>query len=240
MNERKTAIVTGASSGIGFALTKALLDQNYQVVANSRTITKTGTLTPSDSLVLVEGDIGDQQTAKEVVETAIHTFGGIDLLINNAGIFLAKPFTEYSVEDFERLIKTNVTGFFFATQYAIAQMSKQKSGHIVTISTALASQPVAGVPAALPILTKGGLHAVTKALAIEYANDGIRVNTVAAGVIDTPMHKPNEHPFLKQLHPIQRLGNTFEIVDAVMYLNSATFVTGEILHVDGGAHAGKW
>ncbi len=240
MHERKTAVVTGASSGIGLDLTKALLDQNYHVVANSRTITKRETLTPSGSLVLVDGDIGDQQTAKEVVETAIHTFGGIDLLVNNAGIFLAKPFTLYSVEDFERFIKTNVTGMFFTTQYAIAQMSKRKSGHVVNISASLAGQPVSGVPAALTSLTKGGLDAMTKELAIEYANAGIRVNAVSPGVIDTPMHKPEEHAFLKQLHPIQRLGNTLEIVDAVMYLNSATFVTGEVLYVDGGAHAGKW
>ena len=129
---------------------------------------------------------------------------------------------------------------FFTTQYAIAQMSKQKSGHVVNISTTLASQPVSGVPAALTILTKGGLDALTKALAIEYANTGIRVNAVAAGAIDTPMHKPDEHAFLEQLHPIHRMGNTREIVDAVMYLNSATFVTGEVLYVDGGAHAGKW
>ncbi len=240
MNERKTAIVTGASSGIGLHLTKALLEQNYQVIANSRTITQRGVLTPSDSLVLVDGDIGEQRTAKEVVETAIRTFGGIDLLVNNAGIFLAKPFPLYSIEDFEHSIKTNVTGVFFTTQYAIVQMSKQKFGHIVNLSASIANQPVAGVPAALTSLTKGGLEAMTRELAIEYAHEGIRVNAVACGAIDTPMHKPEEHAFLEQLHPIHRIGTTGEIVEAVMYLNSATFVTGEVLYVDGGAYAGKW
>jgi NAD(P)-dependent dehydrogenase (short-subunit alcohol dehydrogenase family) len=240
MQDRKTAIVTGASSGIGLELTKTLLAHNYQVVANSRTITKAGTLAPSDQLALVDGDIAQQQTAKEVVETSIRRFGKVDLLVNNAGIFIVKPFTEYTAEDFERLVTTNLTGFFFVTQYAVAQMSKQKSGHIVNISTTLASQPVAGVSAAIPLLTKGGLNAVTKALAIEYVNDGIRVNVIAPGNINTPLHKDDDHDFLSRMHPIQRMGTSSEIADAVMYLEAATFVTGELLHIDGGAHAGKW
>jgi NAD(P)-dependent dehydrogenase (short-subunit alcohol dehydrogenase family) len=238
--EQNVAIVTGASHGIGLGLTKALLEHDYQVVVNSRTITKAGTLTPSDRLVLVEGDIARREIALEVVETAVRRFGRLDLLVNNAGIFISKAFTDYSVEDFEQLVATHLAGFFFVSQHAVRHMSTQQSGHIVNITTALVDQPLAEVPAALQILTKGGLNAVTGALAIEYASRGIRVNAVSAGVIDTPMNKPEAHEFLRHLHPIQRLGHVSEIVDAVLYLNAATFVTGEVLHVDGGAHAGKW
>lgn len=240
MNKNQTAIVTGASSGIGLGLTKTLLERGYQVVANSRTITKAGTLSPSEHLVLVEGDIARQETAANVAAAAVERFGRIDLLVNNAGIFVPKPFVEYSAEDFERFIATNVAGFFYLTQHALRQMRTQQSGHIVTISTTLVDQPIAGVPAALPILTKGGLNAATRALAIEYASEGIRVNAVAAGIIDTPLHQKETHEFLKTLHPIQRIGQVSEIADAVLYLTAATFVTGEVLHIDGGAHAGKW
>ena len=240
MSENKTALVTGASSGIGLELTKTLLAQGYQVVANSRTLTRAGTLAASDRLALIDGDIADQETAKKVVETAVQRFGGVDLLVNNAGIFIAKPFTDYTIQDFDRLIRTNLVGFFFVTQYAVEQMRKQHAGHVVNITTTLANQPVAGVSASISLLTKGGLNTLTKALAIEYASEGIRVNAVAPGNIETPLHKNDDHGFLSTMHPIARMGQASEIVDAIMYLDVATFVTGEVISVDGGAHAGKW
>ncbi|HEX4714895.1 MAG TPA: SDR family oxidoreductase [Ktedonobacteraceae bacterium] len=240
MSEKQTALVTGASSGIGLELTRTLLARGYQVVANSRTLTRAGTLTASDSLALVDGDIADQGTAKRVVDTAVQRFGGIDLLVNNAGIFLAKPFTNYAFQDVELLVRTNLFGFFFVTQYAAQQMLKQHNGHIVTITTTLADQPVAGVSASISLFIKGGLNTVTKALAIEYAGEGIRVNAVAPGNIDTPLHKNDDHGFLSAMHPIARMGQASEVVDAILYLHAATFVTGEVIHIDGGAHAGKW
>lgn len=239
MSEKKTALVTGASSGIGLELTNTLLDKGYQVVANSRTITSAGTLTASDRLALVDGNIADQETAKKVVETAIQRFGGVDLLVNNAGIFIAKPFTDHTIQDVDRLISTNLIGFFFVTQYAVEQMRKQHAGHVVNITTTLADQPVTGVPASIALLIKGGLNAVTRALAIEYAGEGIRVNAVAPGNIDTPLHKNDDHRFLSNMHPIARMGRASEIADAIVYLDAAPFVTGEIIHVDGGAHAGR-
>lgn len=240
MTAQKTAIVTGASSGIGLGLTTALIEQGYRVVANSRRITAAGTLEPSEDLALIDGDIASPETARLIVETAIQRFGSVDLLVNNAGIFIPKPFTDYTSEDFERLVATNLSGFLYVTQAAVRQMIRQGAGHVVNITTTLADQPVAGVPASIPVLTKGGLNAVTAALAIEYANTGVRFNAIGAGIIDTPMHKPETHGFLKTLHPIQRIGQVSEIVEAVLYLTAATFVTGEVLHVDGGAHAGKW
>lgn len=240
MTAKKTAIITGASSGIGLGLTTALVEHGYRIIANSRHITEAGTVTPSEDVILIDGDIADPNVARRIVETAVHRFGRVDLLVNNAGIFIQKPFTDYSTEDFERLVSTNLTGFLHVTQAAVRQMLRQDAGHIVNITTTLADQPVAGVPASIPILTKGGLNAVTAALAIEYAHTGIRVNAIGAGIIDTPMHRPETHGFLKTLHPIQRIGKVSEIVDAVLYLTDATFVTGEVLHVDGGAHAGKW
>jgi NAD(P)-dependent dehydrogenase (short-subunit alcohol dehydrogenase family) len=240
MTTTHTAIVTGASSGIGLGLATALLERGYRVVANSRQITKAGTLTPSEDLALVDGDIAHPETARDVVDTAVRRFGGVDLLVNNAGIFIPKPFTDYTKEDFESLVSTNLAGFFYVSQHAVRQMRQQGAGHLVNITTTLADQPIAGVPAAIPVLTKGGLNAVTAALAIELAGEGIRVNAIGAGIIDTPMHKPEAHEFLKSLHPIHRIGKVSEIVDAVLYLTDAAFVTGEVLHVDGGAHAGKW
>jgi NAD(P)-dependent dehydrogenase (short-subunit alcohol dehydrogenase family) len=240
MTTKKTAIVTGASSGIGLGLTTSLLERGYRVVANSRRITEAGTLEPSMELALVDGDIASPEIAHRIVQTAFQQFGGVDLLVNNAGSFIPKPFTEYTTEDFERLVSTNLAGFLYITQEAVRQMKQQGSGHVVNITTTLADQPIAGVPAAIPVLTKGGLNAVTAALAIEFAGEGIRFNAIGAGIIDTPMHKPETHGFLKTLHPIQRIGRVSEIVDAVLYLTDATFVTGEVLHVDGGAHAGKW
>ena len=188
----------------------------------------------------MDGDIAHPETARNVVETAIRHFGAVDLLVNNAGVFISKPFTDYTTEDFDQLVSTNLAGFLYVTQHVVRQMRKQGAGHIVNITTSLADQPIAGVSAAIPVLTKGGLNAVTAALAIEFAGEGIRFNAVGAGIIDTPMHKPETHEFLKSLHPIHRIGNVSEIVDAVLYLTDATFVTGEVLHVDGGAHAGKW
>jgi NAD(P)-dependent dehydrogenase (short-subunit alcohol dehydrogenase family) len=239
-SSQKVAIVTGASSGIGLGMAQTLLEKGYRVVANSRNITKSGSLTSSENVVLVDGDIADKAVATRVVDTAVQNFGQLDLLVNNAGIFIPKPFTEYTPDDFNRVPSTNLAGFFYVTQSAIAQMRAQKSGLVVNITTTLADQPIAGVSAALANLTKGGLQSVTKALAMEYAAEGIRVNAIAPGVVNTPMHAPETHEFLKGLHPIHRLAEISEIVDALLYLTAAPFVTGQTLYIDGGAHAGKW
>ena len=239
-NTNRTVVITGASSGIGLALAQAFFDAGFYVVANSRGLTAAGTLRAAGRLALVDGDIGDPETAHKLISTAERTFGTVDILINNAGIFVPRAFHEYSAEEFQRVLHTNVAGFFYVSQEAVRRMRQQGSGLILNISTTLAGQPIAGVSAALTSLTKGGLNAVTQELAIEYAKDGIRVNAIAPGIIDTPMHKPADHDFLKGLHPIHRMGSTQEIVDAAFYLVRATFVTGEVLHVDGGAHAGKW
>jgi NAD(P)-dependent dehydrogenase (short-subunit alcohol dehydrogenase family) len=239
-NSQKTAIVTGASRGIGAGLVEAFLKRGYNVVANSRHITKASPFAASSNLALVDGDIGDRSTAVKIVETAVSKFGRIDLLINNAGVFIPKAFTDYTTEDFDTLVSTTLAGFLYVSQLAIRQMLQQKSGSIINISTTLVDQPIAGVGAAVQIMLKGALNAVTRALAIEYAKEGIRVNTIAPGVIDTPMHKPETHEFLKGLHPVGRIGEVKEVVDAALFLTDATFTSGEILHVDGGAHAGKW
>lgn len=239
-NTQKTAVVTGASQGIGAGLVEAFLDRGYNVVANSRNIIKTSPFPASPNLALVGGDIGDPKTAAKIVETAVSRFGRIDVLINNAGIFIPKPFTEYTTEDFNTLVSTILAGFLYVSQLSVKQMLKQKSGSIVNISAAIVDQPVAGVPAAVQIMTKGSLNAVTRALAIEYAKEGIRVNAVAPGVIKTPMHPPETHESLKGSNPFGRPGEIKEVVDAVLFLTDATFTSGEILHVDGGAHAGKW
>jgi NAD(P)-dependent dehydrogenase (short-subunit alcohol dehydrogenase family) len=239
-NTAKTAIVTGASRGIGAGLVEAFLKRGYNVVANSRNITKANPFAAAANVALVDGDIGDPRTAAKIVDTAVSRFGRIDVLINNAGVFIPKPFTEYTTEDFNTLVSTTLAGFLYVSQLAVKQMLRQRSGNIVNVSTTLVDQPVAGVGAAVQIMMKGALHAVTRALAIEYAQEGIRVNTVALGVIDTPMHKPETHGFLKGLHPVGRIGEIKEVVDAILFLTDATFTSGEILHVDGGAHAGKW
>ena len=236
----KTAIVTGASQGIGAGIVEALLNRGYNVVANSRNITKSNSFNGSASVALVDGHIGDPQTARKVVDTAVSKFGRIDLLVNNAGILISKPFTEYTTDDFESLVSTTLAGFLYVTQLSVKQMLQRKSGNIVNISTTLVDQPIVGVGAAVQVMAKGALNAVTRALAIEYVKDGIRVNTIAAGAINTPMHKPEIHEFLKGLQPVGRIGEIREIVDAVLFLNDATFTSGEVLHVDGGAHAGKW
>ncbi|RXT52391.1 3-oxoacyl-ACP reductase [Bosea sp. Tri-44] len=233
-NERKVAIVTGASQGIGAALVKGFRDRNYRVVATSRSITQGS----DPDILAVPGDIADPATAGAVVREAIARFGRIDTLVNNAGIFIAKPFTDYTAEDFQRKIATNLAGFFHITQQAVAAMLKQGSGHIVSITTSLTDHAVAGVPTVLANLTKGGINSATKALAVEYATQGIRVNAVSPGIIKTPMHAPQTHEFLANLHPVKRMGEVRDIVDAVLFLESAGFVTGEILHVDGGQSAG--
>jgi NAD(P)-dependent dehydrogenase (short-subunit alcohol dehydrogenase family) len=239
--ERQTAVVTGASSGMGLGVTRALLERGYRVVGNSRTISKSKELKASADLVLVDGDISKKDTAIRVADAAIRHFGRIDLLFNGAGIYIPKPFIEYTPEDFARMIATNVAGYFFITQQVVAQMRKQKSGHIVSISTVLTDQPLAGAPISLPVLTKATIPAFSRALAMEYVADGIRINTISPGVVDTPMHANDDHESLKKLHPIPRLVQISEIVDALLYLQSAPMVNGENIRIDGGAHAGaKW
>jgi len=237
---RKTAIASGASQGIGAGLVEAYLDRGYNVVANSRNITKVNPFPASQHLALVDGDIGEPKTAAKIVDTAVSRFGRVDVLINNAGIFIPKRFTEYTTEDLNALVSTTLAGFLYVSQLAVKQMLRQKSGSIVNVSTTLVDHAIAGVHASVQVMAKGSLHAVTRALALEYAREGIRVNTVALGVIKTPMHKPETHESLGGLNPIGRMGEIQEVVDAVLYLTDATFTTGEILHVDGGAHAGKW
>ena len=240
-DQKQVAIVTGASSGMGLAITQALVERGYGVVANSRTIGKSKALKSSENLVLVDGDIGKKEIAIKVAEAAVKQFGRIDLLVNNAGIYLPKPFTEYTPEDFETMIHTNVAGYFFITQQAVAQMRKQKSGHIVSISAAVIDQPLAGAPISLPVITKSTIPAFSRELAMEFVADGIRANTISPGTVDTPMHANDDHEALKKLHPIPRLVQVSEIVDALFYLQSAPMVNGENIRIDGGAHAGaKW
>ena len=234
--ERKVAVITGASQGIGAGLVRAFLDRDYRLVANSRSI-KPDT---SKDVLAVAGDIADPAVADRIVRGAVERFGRVDTLVNNAGVFVGKPFTEYTEADYANVLSVNLAGFFHVTQRAVRQMLAQGGGHIVNITTTLVNQPVKGAPAALASLTKGGLDAVTRSLAIEYADKGIRVNAVAPGVIKTPMHAPETHAFLAGLHPLGRMGEIREIVEAILYLESAAFVTGETLHVDGGAHAGRW
>jgi NAD(P)-dependent dehydrogenase (short-subunit alcohol dehydrogenase family) len=240
-DKKQVANVTGASSGIGLGITRALLEEGYCVVATSRTINKSKDLKSSAELVLEDGDISKKETAIRVVGAAVKHFGRIDLLVNNAGIYIPKPFTEYTPEDFETMIGTNVAGYFFVTQQVVGQMRQQKSGHIVSISTVLVDQPLAGAPISLPVLTKSTIPAFSRALAMEYVADGIRVNTISPGVVDTPMHAHDNHEILRKLHPIPRLVQVSEIVDALLYLQSAPMVNGENIRIDGGAHAGaKW
>jgi NAD(P)-dependent dehydrogenase (short-subunit alcohol dehydrogenase family) len=232
--EQKVAVITGASQGIGAALVKAYRDRNYRVIAISRSIEPSN----DDDVVAVSGDIADRKTAERAIIEGVTRFGRIDTLINNAGIFIAKPFTEYTEADYAAYLGTNITGFFHMTQLAITEMEKQGSGHVVQISTSLVDNPIAGVPSVLASLTKGGLNSATRSLAIEYAKRGIRVNAVALGTIKTPMHPVETHAQLDALHPIGHIGEISDAVDAILYLESANFVTGEILHVDGGQSAG--
>src|SRR6476646_3707725 len=227
--ELKVAVITGASQGIGAGLVRGFLDRGYRVVANSRSIKPDA----SAEVLAVPGDIADSAIADRVIGSAVEQFGRVDTLVNNAGIFIAKPFVEYTEADFTRKLSVNLAGFFYVSQRGIRQMLTQGGGHIVNLTTTLVGQPVKGVPSALASLTKGGLDAVTRSLAIEYADRGIRVNAVAPGIIRTPMHPPETHAALAGLHPVGRLGTVQEVVDAVLYLEYAKFVTGETLHVDG-------
>ncbi|WP_011301240.1 SDR family NAD(P)-dependent oxidoreductase [Cupriavidus necator] len=230
----KVAIITGASQGIGAELVKAYRERGYRVVATARNIQ------PSDDpdILTVAGDIGERDTARRVIDTALEKFDRVDTLVNNAGIFVAKPFTSYTDEDYAAVTNVNLSGFFHITQLAIAEMEKRRSGHVVSITTSLVDHAISGVPSVLASLTKGGLNAATKSLAIEYAKTGIRVNAVSPGIIKSPMHAPETHDALGALHPVGRMGEMRDIADAVLYLESAGFVTGEILHVDGGQSAG--
>ncbi|WP_224367808.1 SDR family NAD(P)-dependent oxidoreductase [Hyalangium versicolor] len=238
-SEQKVAIVTGASQGIGAGLVKGFRSRGYRVVANSRSIQPS--VTGGDPNILtVEGDVGDPRTADRIINAAVERFGRVDTLVNNAGIFIPKPFVEYTEADFTAMLSVNLAGFFYVSRRAALEMLRRGTGHIVNITTSLVVQPMAGVPAALASLTKGGLDAVTRSLAIEYAEKGVRVNAVSPGIIKTPMHPEKTHAALAGLQPMRRLGEVEEIVDAVLYLDTAAFVTGEILHVDGGAHAGRW
>ncbi|MGO4620249.1 SDR family NAD(P)-dependent oxidoreductase [Ensifer sp. 2YAB10] len=237
----KVAIVTGASQGIGAGLANAFLAQGYSVVATSRNVSGSREITGSDRLARVDGDIADPATARRVVETAIDRFGSIDALVNNAGIFFTKPFVDYTAEDYRLLSATNIEGFLHLTQLVVGQMLAQKrGGSIVSITTPLADRPIAGMNASVAMLTKGGINAISKNIAMEYARDGIRVNVVAPGVVDTPLHKDNPKDFLSTLSPMHSISSVDEIVDAVLFLTRAPRITGEVLNVDGGAHLGKW
>jgi NAD(P)-dependent dehydrogenase (short-subunit alcohol dehydrogenase family) len=236
MSSKKTAIITGASGGIGAGLVDGFLEEGYNVVATSRDANPRSTT--SGSLVLLDGDIGKQETAAQAVEAAINNFGAIDVLVNNAGIFLAKPFTDFTTEDFDALVSINLLGFFYMTQRTVKEMLKQKSGCVVSITAALADRPIAGENGSISMITKGGLNSATQNLAIEYAKDGIRFNAVAPGVVDTQMHRND--PRDSTLQPAMKKAAVKDVVDAVLYLVRAGHVSGEILHVDGAAPARRW
>jgi len=236
--EKPVAIVTGASSGIGLGIVQALR-HGYRVVGTSRSIRASKELKSSPDLVLVDGDAGKRETAVAVVNTTLKHFGRIDLLVNNAGIYIPKAFTDYTEDDYNLVMSTNVASFFYMTQQVIPQMTKQKEGHVVSISAVLADQPTASVRALMAVLSKSTMPAASKALALEYAASNIRFNVVSPGVIDTPMHANNDHEALAKFHPLGRMGKISDVVDAVLYLQSAKFVTGENIRVDGGVHAGR-
>jgi NAD(P)-dependent dehydrogenase (short-subunit alcohol dehydrogenase family) len=240
MTSKGTVIVTGGSQGIGAAVVRSFLDRGYSVVATSRKITQAG-LSPSPNLALVDGDISQAATAQKVVDTAVQKFGSIDTLVNNAGIFMAKPFTDYTIDDFRALVSTNLEGYIHITQFTVKQMLAQKSGgSVVAITSSLVENPIGGLPVSFSMITKGGLEAITRSLASEYSKEHIRFNAVAPGVVDTPLHKNNPKDFLKTLSPMGTISSAEDIASAVVYLAEARHVTGEVLHVDGGAHNGKW
>ena len=239
--KQKTVVVTGASQGIGAAIADLFLHRGYNVVANSRNITRKTELPRSDSLALVDGDIANAVTAEKIVATAIHRFGSLDALVNNAGIFFVKSFTEYTPEDFRTLSATNLDGFIYTTQLAVKQMLTQKSGgSVVSITATIADHPLAAFTASVPMITKGGVNAISRSLAMEYAKQGIRVNAVAPGVVDTPLLKDAPKDFLRTLSPLGQIPAARDIAEAVFYLTEASQVTGEVLHVDGGMHLGRW
>jgi NAD(P)-dependent dehydrogenase (short-subunit alcohol dehydrogenase family) len=237
--QKPVAIVTGASSGIGLGITQALLDRGWSVVATSRTISKSKELKPSSDLVLMDGEISKKETAVKVVEAALKHFDRIDLLVNNAGIFIPKAFTDYTEDDYNLVMDTNVASFFYMTQQVVPQMKKQNAGHVVNISAVLADQPSGAAPALLAVLSKSTMPAASKALALEFAPNNIRFNTVSPGAVNTPMHAGEDHTALAKFHPLGRIAEISDVVDAVLYLQNATFVTGENIRVDGGFHAGR-
>jgi NAD(P)-dependent dehydrogenase (short-subunit alcohol dehydrogenase family) len=238
---QKTAIITGASRGIGAGLVAGFLQRGYCVVANSRNITTINAFPASAKLALIAGDISDPSTAARIADAAVSEFGRIDVLVNNAGINIRKDFTDYTVEDLRSLVSVNIEGFFFVTQLAVKQMLAQGTGgSIVNITASTASHPIADVHVALAMLTKGGLEAITRSLAMEYVQHGIRVNAVAPSVVNRPSYKDDWKGFVKTFQPMGRIPEVKDIVDAVVYLTEASEVTGEVLHVDGGAHVGKW
>jgi NAD(P)-dependent dehydrogenase (short-subunit alcohol dehydrogenase family) len=241
MANKRTAVVTGASQGIGAGVVHAFLERGYNVVANSRSITSSGAFRESEILALVAGNIGEMAVAAKIVETAIARFGSIDALVINAGIFFGKPFTEFTTEDFEALSAVNLKGFLYVTQGSVRQMLAQKrGGSVVSITASTVVNPIAGILGSVPMITKGGIEAITRSLAIEYAKEHIRFNAVAPGIVDTPMHKNNSKEFLKTLSPMGTISTVSDLADAVIYLTEARNVTGEVLHVDGGAHQGRW
>jgi NAD(P)-dependent dehydrogenase (short-subunit alcohol dehydrogenase family) len=237
----KTVIITGASQGIGAGLANRFLERGDNVVATSRRVSLSTEINASDRLARVDGDIADPETAKATVETALARFGSIDALVNNAGIFFTKAFIDYTIGDYRRLVATNLEGFLHLTQRVVRQMLAQKSGgSIVSITTPMVDHPIAGVNASVAMLTKGGIEAMSKNIAMEYAKEQIRANTVAPGVVDTPLHKDSPKEFLKTLSPMNGVSSVKEIVDAVLFLTEAPRITGEVLHVDGGSHLGRW
>jgi NAD(P)-dependent dehydrogenase (short-subunit alcohol dehydrogenase family) len=238
MSAQKTAIVTGASQGIGAGLVEAFLKEGYNVAATARHFSDSFVASPT--LVLVEGDIGKQETAAKTVDAAMEHFGRIDVLVNNAGIYCTKPFTDFTTEDFNALASTNLLGFIYITQLSVKQMLKQESGCVVSISASLADRPIPGENASVPMITKGGLNAITRSLAIEYAKQGIRFNAVAPGMVDTPPHNNDPIDFIGTLHPLGEMVEVNDVTDAVLYLAAADQVSGEIVHLDRAARTGRW
>ena len=240
MTNGKTVIVTGASQGIGAAAVQAFLHRGYNVVATSRTISRAG-FVPSPKLALVDGNIGQANTAEQIARTAIDKFGSIDHVVNNAGIFTSKPFTDYTADDFHTFVSTNLEGFIYITQRAVTKMLAQGTGgSVTTITSSTAEHPIAGAPGSIPMITKGGLNAITLSLAAEYAKQNIRFNAVAPGIVDTPMHNGIPRDFLNSFSPMGAIADPKDIADAIIYLTEAKHVTGEVLYVDDGAHVGKW
>jgi NAD(P)-dependent dehydrogenase (short-subunit alcohol dehydrogenase family) len=238
---RKTVIVTGASQGIGAAIANLFLNRGYNVVGNSRRISETSELQRSDNLALVDGDIALPATADRIVATALKRFGSLDALVNNAGVFISKPFIDYSPEDFQSLSSTNLNGFLFITQRVVRQFLAQESrGSIVSITASIADNPILALPASVAMITKGGINAISKSLALEHAKQGIRVNAIAPGVVDTPLLAGIPKAFLQSLSPLGRIGSAREVAEAALYLTEAEQVTGEVLHINGGSHVGKW
>lgn len=244
MSTRQTVIVTGASSGLGFAIAKAFLDLGYNVVGNGRSQARLDeaavALGNPDRFLAVAGDIALRDTAERLFDHAIEAFGQVDVLVNNAGIFIAKPFAEYTADEIDALIDTNLRGFIYPSQFAARHMAARKSGHIVNITASLGLQPDRNVPSALPVLIKGGLNDVTRGLAIELSPYNVKVSAVAPGIIETPMHAPETHGFLSGLSPMARLGRPEDVAEAVVYLVTSKFTNGVVLPVDGGSSAGRW